>query len=131
MDGNGNVVDILARIRGGSGTPQPRGTTMTRRTAAITAAASLCAALAASAFVARSTASTSEPTAVPILMYHVITAAPPGAAPGLERSQNSCSAPYVILRYSEGSPHNRVRGDPSEYLRVTHPRNATPNPKVL
>jgi len=53
---------------------------MTRRTAAIAAAAiSLCAALAASAFVARSTASTSEPTAVPILMYHVITAAPTGA----------------------------------------------------
>jgi peptidoglycan/xylan/chitin deacetylase (PgdA/CDA1 family) len=53
---------------------------MTRRTAAIAGAVtSLCAALAASAFVARSTASTSEPTAVPILMYHVITAPPPGA----------------------------------------------------
>ena len=53
---------------------------MTRRTTAIAeAVTSLCAALAASAFVARSTASTSEPTAVPILMYHVITAAPPGA----------------------------------------------------
>ena len=54
---------------------------MTRRTTAIAGAVtSLCAAQAALAFVARSTASTSEPTAVPILMYHVITAAPPGRA---------------------------------------------------
>ena len=53
---------------------------MIGRTAAVAGAVtSLCAALAVSAFVARSTASTSEPTPVPILMYHVITAAPPGA----------------------------------------------------
>ena len=53
---------------------------MTSRAVATAGAVTiLCAALCVSAFAARSTASTSEATAVPILMYHVITAAPPSA----------------------------------------------------
>lgn len=53
---------------------------MTSRAVATAGAVTILgAALAVSAFAARSTASTSKPAAVPILMYHVITAAPPGA----------------------------------------------------